>query len=61
MPRAVPRCRPRYDAFLDEVKAYSSPYLSLGYIAGNSVDKEIERSVSADLYLIVSGPYAPCL
>ncbi|KAG2484795.1 hypothetical protein HYH03_016448 [Edaphochlamys debaryana] len=44
-----------YNKFLDvlEARAASSSYASLSYIAGNSVDTEIGRSVTADLYLIV--------
>ncbi|KAG2483200.1 hypothetical protein HYH03_017935 [Edaphochlamys debaryana] len=44
-----------YEKYLDTLKEWAkkTQYSSLAYIAGNSMDKEIERSVTNDLYLIV--------
>ena len=44
----------RFDEFIDTLKAAaaSSRYNTINFIADNSVDKEVARSISGDIYLI---------
>ena len=44
----------RFDEFIDLMKAAAatSRYSTINFIADNSVDKEVARSISGDIYLI---------
>ena len=50
----TPKIQRRFDEYITVLKAAAanSTYVTLNFLADNSVDKEVARSISSDIYLI---------